>query len=282
MKVASLPEEAHCPEISILMTVYNTEAYLGEAIESVLQQNTCRTWELIVVDDGSTDGSLALAKSYAAKLSQCIRILQHPDGLNRGISESRNLAMFHARGEYLAFLDSDDVWLPDHLETQAEALEQRPGVAMVYASAERWVHFAKAFSENKARAAWWGDNYLPALVPDGEKPGLLQRGKLLEWFTQDESMVPCICTVLVRTSAARAVRGFCNEFRGLYDDQAFHAKISLNYSIYAHDVCVARYRQHAASCCGVSQDGVVRSAERQRFRSFLNEYAADRLAVLAP
>lgn len=260
------------PKISILITAFNTAQYLGEAIDSILQQETSRTWELLLVDDGSTDGTLELARDYAHRFPSRIQVFTHPDHENRGISASRNLALQHARGDLLAFLDSDDVWLPQHLETQGALLDSMPKIAMVYAAAERWVDFSEPFAEARSRAATWGSNYLPPLVPPGESAGLLPRGRLLQWFLQDESMVPCICTVMVRTAVARAVGGFCDPFRGLYDDQAFHAKIALGYDIYANDLCLARYRQHAMSCCALARNKEEEQTERERFSSFLSTF----------
>lgn len=258
------------PEISVLMTVFNTESYLAEAIESVLHQQTARSWEMIIVDDGSSDGSLRIAQRYRDRYPDRICLLQHARGQNHGISASRNLALRHARGEFTAFLDSDDVWLPHHLETQASLLRRLPHVAMVYAGSERWVDASRPFDEVAARRSWWGGNYLPPLVPEGQRTGLLERGELLQWFLDDDSMVPCICTVVVRTAAARESGGFCDEFRGLCDDQVFHATLSMEYGVYANDVCVARYRQHERSCCAVAEkDGANSAVERKRFLRFL-------------
>ncbi len=255
------------------MTALNAERYLREAIESILQQQTTRAWELLFVDDGSSDRTMRMAQEYAVRFPAQIHVLRHPDGRNHGISASRNLALRHARGALLAFLDADDVWLPHHLETQAGLLERVPQAAMVYAGAERWVDFRLPFDETAARAATWGRNYLPPLIPAGERTGLLPRGCLLQWFRADESFVPCICTVVVRAGAAFAVNGFCEDFRGLYDDQVFHAKISLQYEVYANDVCVARYRQHAESCCGRAHAAIdAADQERRRFESFLGTY----------
>ncbi|SEB51694.1 Glycosyl transferase family 2 [Terriglobus roseus] len=237
------------PEISILMTARNSAPFVAEAIESVLKQETARTWELLFVDDGSTDATLSIVTIIADRHPQCIRVLTHDGGHNRGISASRNLALRHAKGQSIAFLDSDDVWLPHHLETMTSLLDSMPEVAMVYAAAERWVDASRPFDEEAARAGQWGSNYLPPLVPEGEPYGLLPPGQLLEWFLQDESLVPCICTVLVRTEIARRVDGFCDSFEGLYDDQVFHAKVAALHWVFVHDECVARYRQHIDSCC---------------------------------
>ncbi len=267
----ALSDKFQRPEISVLMTAFNSAAYLAEAIESILAQETSRPWELLFVDDGSTDETLAIATRYARRFPGTIHVLTHPFGNNCGISASRNLALRYARGRLTTFLDSDDVWLPTHLETQASLLDLMPKVSMIYGAAERWVNFELAFDDKISRAAAWGSNYLPPLVPPGESTGLLPRGRLLDWFREDESLVPCICTVMVRTAAARAVGGFCEEFRGLYDDQTFHAKIAVRYDVYANDVCVARYRQHAESCCACAHtDAVLSRRERNRFEHFLS------------
>ena len=262
-------------DVSVLMTVFNTAQYLREAIDSVLAQSTSRTWELLIVDDGSTDDSLSIANEYATRFPHCICTLRHRHGENRGISASRNLALQHARAPLISFLDSDDVWLPHRLEVHCDLLNRHPEIAMVYAGAERWIDFAVTFDEQQARSGWWGSNYLPPLVPVGEATGLLAKGQLVRWFLQDESMVPCICTVLMRTAAARSVGGFQDEFHGLYDDQVFHAKVSMHHRIYAHDVCVARYRQHQDSCCAVgNRSGVAREVEGRRFLAFLQQHLA--------
>ena len=79
---------------------------------------------------------------------------------------------------------------------------------------------------------------------------------------------------MLRTEAARAVEGFCDDFRGLYDDQVFHAKMSGAYSIYAHDVCVARYRQHPVSCCAQARlHETIQGEEESLFKHFLSSNA---------
>jgi glycosyltransferase involved in cell wall biosynthesis len=263
------------------MTVWNCEAFLAEAIDSVLAQTTSEAWELIVVDDGSTDSSLEIATAYAAKYARCVRVLRHPAGKNRGISASRNLAIQHARGEFIAFLDADDVLLPHHFEAQLRALRKHPEAAMVYGAAERWTDTAVPYDPLQSRQTWWGQNYTPPMVPPGATAGLLKHGTLLRWFLEDESMVPCICTVLVRREAVMAVKGFENLFRGLYDDQVFHAKLSLGYLIYANNECVARYRQHGYSCCaGGRADIQKQQTARAAFREWLLSYASSQLAPM--
>ncbi|WP_263415005.1 glycosyltransferase family 2 protein [Terriglobus aquaticus] len=270
------------PAVSILMPVWNNEQNLREAIESVRAQ-TMSSWELLLIDDGSEDSSLRIALDCAEADPDRIRILRHPGGENRGSSASRNLGLRHARGELLAFLDADDVWLPDCLALQMWEMTQRPEAAMVFGAAERWCNPDEPFNEAKARRADWGDNYIPPVVPAGEFLGVLPLGSLLEWYLEDESKVPCICSVLLRTAVARAVGGFDEAFRGLYDDQAFHAKVSLAYPVVAHDACVARYRQHAGSCCAEARaDDALQEQGRAAFLTWLARYRRMLVRSLPP
>ena len=104
--------------ISVVIPVYNRRQVVGRAIRSVLAQ----TWtgrEVIVVDDGSDDGG---GDWIRATFGAAVRLLVQPR--NRGVSAARNRAMEAARGEWLAFLDSDDEWLPPKLEKQMEALRE--------------------------------------------------------------------------------------------------------------------------------------------------------------
>lgn len=102
------------PLVSIIMPNYNCGPFLRTAIDSVLSQ-TYGNWELLIQDDASTDGSLAIIEEYAARDP---RIKFGRNDRNRGAALSRNKAIERSEGEYLAFLDSDDVWLPKKLETQ--------------------------------------------------------------------------------------------------------------------------------------------------------------------
>ena len=262
------------PEVTIITTVLNGESYLAEAIESVLAQQAAPSWELLLVDDGSRDRSLPIALDYAARFPERIFVLQHRRGCNRGISASRNLGLRHARGQVLAFLDADDVWLPHKLASQISVLRQHPGITMTYAAAERWLDFDLPY--DSARGSL-GRNFLPPLIPDGQHAGLLAAGKLLDWFRADESMTPCTCTVLVRTAEARRLGGFVNSFRGLYDDQAFYAKLALQQQVHVSLHCVARYRQHATSCCARARaNDALQQRERSSFDRWLQTYQSAR------
>jgi len=119
------------PLVSVVAIFLNGERFLDEAIQSVIAQSYPH-WELLLVDDGSTDGSSALARAWAEREPHRVRYLEHPGHRNHGMSASRNLGLHHARGEYLALLDADDVWLPGKLARQVEILQAHPGVGLLF------------------------------------------------------------------------------------------------------------------------------------------------------
>ena len=114
------------PKVSIIIPTYNTAQFLSEAIDSVLNQ-TYTDFELIVVDDGSTDNTVEILKRYQQNSYIHCRFETHAD---RGTAKNVGLEM--ARGRYIAFLDADDVWLPDKLEKQVAFLDEHPQIALVH------------------------------------------------------------------------------------------------------------------------------------------------------
>ena len=115
------------PKISILTTVYNREKYLAACIESVLA-STFNDWELLIVDDGSSDASVRIAKQYEVLDS---RIRVYVNRTNLGQFENRNYAATLARGTYLKYLDSDDSIYPHGLEVMVRAAEQFPKAGLI-------------------------------------------------------------------------------------------------------------------------------------------------------
>jgi glycosyltransferase involved in cell wall biosynthesis len=109
------------PQVSVVIPVHNRETLIGRAIDSVLRQ-TYTDFELLVVDDGSTDGTVARVQAQTG--DPRLRLLRHTT--NRGAAAARNTAIMAARGEFIAFLDSDDEWLPDKLERQVACLASAP------------------------------------------------------------------------------------------------------------------------------------------------------------
>ena len=118
------------PAVSVIMPAYNVEPYLAASIESVRGQ-TFRDWEIVIVDDGSTDRTGAIADGYARR-DRRIRVVHQA---NRGLSSARNTAMRYARGEFFALLDSDDLWDPDFLKAQMAIFAGTSDVSVVTANA---------------------------------------------------------------------------------------------------------------------------------------------------
>ena len=227
--------------VSIVCPYFNSARFLVESIESVLLQSF-DDWELLLINDGSSDSSAAIVEQYARRYDKRVVPLQHPDRQNEGISASRNVGLKKAHGEFLAFLDSDDVWHPNMLRTQVANLERHPTAVMTFAAAERWYQWP---GNQNGRTA---DFIVPASVsPQSHR--LISPPHLLSAFVADESKTPCPSTVLVRKAEALRCGGFVEDFRGLYDDQVFYARLCATRPVYAESTCLARYRQHAGSCC---------------------------------
>lgn len=109
------------PLVSIITPCFNAESTISQTIESVLAQ-TYRNWEMLIIDDGSTDGSIELIKEYKSQDNR-IKLLktQYPSG---SPSKPRNIGIDYAKGTYVAFLDSDDLWMPEKLEKQVAHLKK--------------------------------------------------------------------------------------------------------------------------------------------------------------
>jgi glycosyltransferase involved in cell wall biosynthesis len=114
--------------VSVVVPCYNGEKYLAACIESILEQAYSGPVEVLVGDDGSTDGSAALVKRFGGR----VRLLQHAAGRNCGVSATRNLCLRAASHPLIAFLDADDLWLPGHLTALTMALDTNPAAGMAY------------------------------------------------------------------------------------------------------------------------------------------------------
>jgi glycosyltransferase involved in cell wall biosynthesis len=130
------------PRVSVIVPVYNGERFIAEAIDSILAQ-TYPSYEIIVVDDGSTDRTGAIALSYPS--------VQYLHQANAGTAAARNRGVEISRGEFLAFLDADDLWMPDKLSLQMAAFEADPALEIVSGHVEQFVdpdldpHLAKKY-----------------------------------------------------------------------------------------------------------------------------------------
>jgi glycosyltransferase involved in cell wall biosynthesis len=247
------------PVISVVIIYLDPGHFLEEAIESIRRQ-TFRDWELLLVDDGSSDGSSAIGRLAAEAESHRVRYLEHPGHANRGMSASRNLGCVRARGAYITFLDADDVLRPEALETLLSTLRTAPRAAMAYGPVEYWYSWAGArapradFVQRLGVAA-------PALI---EPPSLLLR------FLRRQAAAPS--GMLVRADVIREVRGFEDAFRGMYEDQAFCAKVCLRRPVVTTATCVYRYRQHPGSSSSLADRSGEPDFGRTAFLQWLGGY----------
>jgi glycosyltransferase involved in cell wall biosynthesis len=246
--------------VSVIMIFLDEKSFIQEAIASVLAQ-TYQKWELLLIDDGSRDGSSAIARSIAAQHPTRVRYLEHPGHENLGMSASRNLGVRHAKGAYIAFLDADDVWIPKKLEQQLSILNSHPAADMVCGSVQFW------YSWTGEPADFKRDFVVRLKAPPNS---LVQPPNLLIPLIEKDTVTSTIG--LIRRSAIINVGGFEENFRGLYEDQAFFAKLCTKSAVYMANECWYKWRKHsdASSYKGIS-DGEYRAA-RFKFLLWLENY----------
>lgn len=250
------------PVVSVIMPFLNVAPFLAEAIESVRAQTYPR-WELLLCDDGGTDGSTEIARRYAALDPARIRHLTHADGGTHGASAARNLGIAEARGEVIALLDGDDAWFPTKLEEQLAILADRPDADALYGVTELWYGWTGK-PQDAAR-----DSRPPGGIPSNT---LLAPRELLVRMLRRELLVPCTCSIIVRAEAVRRSGGFVDEFRHIYTDLAFYSRLSLVASVLYVDRCWDRYRQHAASAYSTVRRRGEKSEARGRWLTWLERY----------
>ena len=218
-----------CPLISVVIPVYNTAKYVTESIESAFAQ-TYSPIEVIAVDDGSTDSSLEVLESYGDR----IQIIQQE---NQGCGAARNAGNAIARGEFVAALDSDDVWLPDKLERQMALMARCPDLDVIFG---RGMVMDKHGHDLSIP--------IPSAIPDSlQLCQVTSDGYVLEedWFAvlADVNFIPH-CSVLIRLSALEAVGGYDPEHRQTQDYQLWCRLAAHGCRLGFVDRIVFRLRRH--------------------------------------
>lgn len=154
------------PKVSVVIPLYNREKYIAETIESVLLQ-TFKDFEIIIIDDGSTDNSLKNLEPFKEKVKLITQI-------NSERAVSRNNGVKNSTGEYIAFLDSDDIWLPNKLEKQIEILDKNKEIVLVYCACNRIdENSKKTLTARRQRVGYSGNisekllirNFIPSPTP---------------------------------------------------------------------------------------------------------------------
>lgn len=257
------------PLVSIIVGFLNAEKFIQEAIESVFAQ-TYDGWELLLIDDGSTDSSTAIARRYAEQYPQKVRYFEHECHQNRGVCASRNLGIHNSKGEYIAILDADDVWLPHKLELQVSILDSHPEVGMVYGSTQYW-------------SSWTGkpEDSAKDFVP----PHAVQQDTVFNaptlltlCYPLGKATAPCPSDLLLRRELVEEIGGFEETFPRLYqlyEDQAFLTKVYLHASVFVSAQCLDRYRLHEDSCMAKSAKAGQYHSVRMFFLNWLEKYLYD-------
>lgn len=129
--------------VSVIVPVYNAARYIEQTIQSVINQSY-DNWELILVDDGSVDNSIEIINAYTD--ADKIFLFQHPSGVNLGVSKSRELGITVAKGEYIAFLDADDVFYPSKLRSQLNIFANEKNIILVHSKVEILNDFELTFN----------------------------------------------------------------------------------------------------------------------------------------
>ena len=261
------------PEVSVVLIFRDEERFLPEAVASVEAQ-TGVSWELLLVDDGSTDASSAWARAKAAAVTahdgiggaggwRQITYLEHPGHANRGMSASRNLGIGHAAGRWVTFLDADDTWLPGKLAAQVATLAETPEVEVLVSPALWWHSWQ---SDGSSQQADW----MQSLDVERSECGVVRPPTLLERFLHDEWA--SICDLVISADALRRVGGYEEAFRGMYEDQVFHAKVFSQLPAVVTDTWWYRYRQHESACTAQAHRLGGHRRARLRFLAWLDRY----------
>jgi len=254
--------------VSVVMIFLNPRPFIREAIESV-QRQTYPHWELILVDDGSTDGSADIVEEMLAQDPARIRLLRHADGGNHGTAASRNLGIKAARGEFIAFLDADDLYDDNRLQRHLVLFQRYPEAVMVQ-SLLTYLHSW----DGSGAADQPEDPLFVANVTLAPPPNLLM---LL--VSSNGATCPGCSAYTVRASTMARVGGIDAAFRDAYEDQVLLSKLYLQGPVLCTREYLSWYRQHDASLlhrmgrAGLYGSGR-RHPSRRAFLNWLDRYLA--------
>jgi glycosyltransferase involved in cell wall biosynthesis len=216
------PSGGQNPVVSVIIPVYNGEHYLAETIESVIAQ-TETNWELIAVNDGSTDHSLAILEEYTRKLPGRIHVITVENG---GVSRARNIAVSASRSQYVAFLDQDDIWAPEKLQRQLEMFSRHTNLGISFTNETLIDGKGAVLHENILKFS--RDN----------------RGNVFEHLIF-ENFIP-ISSVMLKKELFTKTGGF-NPRYSLAEDYDFLLRATREVCVDYIDAPLLQYREHSAS-----------------------------------
>lgn len=214
-------------EFSVVMPFHNATEYVKSALESVLNQS-CHDWEIVAVDDGSTDDTLRILREFETRCSK-IRVFQHDGALNKGVSASRNLAISKSKGNWIALLDADDIWYPEKLKRESQIINSFPDVVLIYSKAKR----INEIPDNDLP-----DNSIYGSGEEGEKKDAFR--KLLPGFFTSTS------AVTFKKDSFLKCGGFNENMRFAEDTLLFH-QIMEHGNVYCIDEILGAHRIHKSS-----------------------------------
>lgn len=242
--------------VSVVLPFLNEERHLAGAVATVEAQRFV-DWELLLVDDGSTDASAAFAdRVAAADPTGRVRVIRHPGGVNRGLPASRNLGLAEARGEFLAFLDADDRWEPHKLLRQVTILRADQTVGMTCGPC--WYDTVDGSAARR-------------LVPvHASAPVRLGRGRFARLLVRGDLVSsPPPSNVMFRTSVLRAAGGV-PPGDNLYEDQRTFVLTSLAAAVHVTDEALSTYAVRPDSLCGTeADDAMVQVTRRLTFERWV-------------
>ncbi|HEU4840954.1 MAG TPA: glycosyltransferase family 2 protein, partial [Ilumatobacteraceae bacterium] len=254
-----MAESSPDPLVSVVVAFLDEERFLPRAIDTVKAQ-LLDDWELLLVDDGSTDGSPTTAATAAGSDAR-IRVLRHAGGVNAGLVASRNLGLAAARGRFVCFLDADDRWVPSKLERQVELLTQHPRAVMVCGPS--WRMPADAVERPPATAV---SSTAPRLLRRGHFPRLIARGAV---------RTPPPSDVMYRTRALRAVGGV-PAGPTMHEDQRTFVAVGLHGAVLVSDEPLTEYTVRSDSVYGavaMGDDALLIVRQHIDFERWMRRYA---------
>lgn len=216
----------HQPLVSVVIPTYNCGPYLAAALDSVLEQDYA-PFEVIAVDDGSTDDTLDTLARYAER----VRVVRQD---NRGPAAARNRGVREARGDYLAFLDGDDLWLPGKLSAQMQYLITHPSIQVVYSNWSVWFPEAD------------GSFGTPTLAPADESDGVDTELSGHVYIKLLFDSIIHIISAVIHRSVHAAVGGFDESLR-TGSDYDFWVRVGQRYEVAKLARTFAVYRQNTSS-----------------------------------
>lgn len=231
--------------LSVVIPLYNKQNAITETVQSILNQ-TVSDFEIVVVDDGSTDNSLAVVQAIK---DERIRVIHKANG---GVSSARNVGIKAAKGQYVALLDGDDYWDPTFLEEQIRLMEEFP------------------------KAGMWGVNY--AFVKHGKTQPCFQgmgqgfRGYVDNYFGTRHNDLFCSSSVMIRKEVFE-VAGYFDERISASEDLDMWYRIILRYPVVYYDKVLAYYNQNAEN--RVAYDTDVRFPLTKDIKYYIDKYQSD-------